>query len=231
MSLTLLAEVRDTAERATVKALRAARKIPAVVYGPDVTPRTISVESNPFEKAFHQAGESTLIELEIGAEKIPALVKSVQTHPVTNAFTHIDFFAVSMKKELETDVTLEFTGESDAVKHLGGTLVKIKDALTIRCLPKYLVRTIAVPLSKLATFDDMITVADVVAPEGITILDEPEEAVAKVSAPLTEDQLKAMEAENSADVSKVEVVGKKKEDEEAAAEGAEGAEKPAEAKK
>lgn len=213
----LQAEARKEGSRSLSQAIRADRKIPAVVYGPDVEPVSISVEYNPFVKALSAAGESTLVEIDLAGTKHNVLIKDMQTNPMTGAFTHVDFYAVSMKKELETDVSLEFTGEAEAVK-AGGTLMTIKSALTVRCLPKDLVRSIEVPLDKLKTYDDVITVGDIALPEGLTADAEADEIVAKVSAPLTEDQLKALEAENATvDTSKVEVVGKK--EEEPAAEG------------
>lgn len=208
MKVTLQAEVRVEGSRSVAQAIRADRKIPAVIYGPETQPVSIAVEYNPFAKVLAQAGESTLIEIDVAGVTHQTLVKDLQTDPVSGLFTHIDFYAVSMKKELETDVTLEFVGEAEAIK-MGGTLVKIKDALTVRCLPKDLVRSIEVSLEKLKTYDDVITVGDIALPAGLTALADAEDAVAKVAAALTEDQLKALEEENSSDVSKVEVVGKK----------------------
>lgn len=221
MKVTLQAEARKEGSRSASQAVRAARKIPAVVYGPDVEPVSIAIEYNPFVKALADAGESTLVEIDVAGAKHNVLIKDMQTDPMTGAFTHVDFYAVSMKKELETDVSLEFVGEAEAVK-AGGTLMTIKTALTVRCLPKDLVRSIEVSLDKLKTYDDVITVGDITLPEGLTAEAEAEEIVAKVSAPLTEEQLKALEAENATvDASKVEVVGKKEGEAEEAAEGEE----------
>ncbi len=220
MSVTLSATIRELANRGALRAVRADRKIPAVIYGPEMEPVSIIIESNPFGKVLTQAGESMLVEIDVaGGAQHSVLIKDMQTDPRTGAFTHVDFYAVSMKKELETDVSLEFVGEAPAAK-AGGTVMKIKDALTVRCLPKFLVRSISVSLDKLQTYDDVITVADIMLTEGLTVLDEADDVVAKVSAPLTEDQLKALEAENSSDVSKIEVVGKKEDVAEAATEGA-----------
>lgn len=223
MTNVLQAEPRAPMTHGQMTKLRLSRKIPAAVYGPEMEPISVAVEYNPFEKTFHTAGASSLIELTVGEEKLNVLVKAITTHPVSGRFTHIDFYAVSMKKELEVAAQIEFVGESDAVKNQGGTLIKVKDSLMIRCLPKDLVRNIEVSLGKLKTFDDVITVADIAAPAGITFVDEMDAVIAKVSAPLTEDQLKAMEAENASDVTKVEVVGKV--EEEAAAAGDAAAEK------
>lgn len=211
MSVSLQATARVAVTHGQLNAARAERKIPAVIYGPEMEPVSIMIESHPFSKALTEAGESTLVEVDLAGTKHNVLIKDMQTDPRTGSFTHVDFYAVSMKKELETEVSLNFTGDSEAVK-MGGTLVKIKDSLNVRCLPKDLVRSIEVPLAALKSYDDMITVADIALPTGLTAIDDADEAVAKVSAAMTEDQLKALEAENAGDVSKVEVAGKKEEE-------------------
>lgn len=224
MTQELVAQKRDAMTRGALKTMRGERKLPAVLYGPDQKPVSLVIEYHPFEKMLAAAGESTLVNVKFDDSVVPSLIKDVQTDPRTGKFSHVDLFAVSMKKELEAQIDLEFVGESAAVTQLGGTLTKVKDALKIRCLPKDLVRSIAVPVEKLASFDDVITVGDLAVPAGITVEAEADEVIAKVSAPLTEEQLKALEAENTVDVSKIEVVGKKKEEE-----GAEAAEATAEA--
>lgn len=226
MSVSLQATARGPVTHGQLQLVRKDRKIPAVIYGPEMEPVSITIESNPFSKVLTEAGESTLVEIDLAGTKHNVLIKAMQTDPRSGAFTHVDFYAVSMKKELETEVSLNFTGESAAVK-AGGTLVKIKDSLNVRCLPKDLVRSIEVPLAALASYDDMITVADIALPAGLTAIDDADEAVAKVSAAMTEDQLKALEAENASDVSKVEVAGKKEEE----APAAEADAKKADAKK
>ncbi|MCX6781148.1 MAG: 50S ribosomal protein L25 [Candidatus Magasanikbacteria bacterium] len=212
MTVSLSAQSRPNEHRSVTKALRLDRKIPAVIYGPEMEPISIAVEYNTFEKTLATAGESTLVEIDIaGGDKHNVLIKDIQVAPMSGKFTHVDFYAVSMKKELETDVHLNFVGESLAVK-TGGTLVKVKDSLEVRCLPKDLVRGIDVSIESLKTYDDVITVADITLPAGLTAVADGEDVVAKVSAALTEDQLKALEAENAGDVTKIEVVGKKEEE-------------------
>lgn len=218
MSVSLQATARTPVTHGQMTAVRADRKIPAVIYGPEMEPVSITIESNPFAKVLTEAGESTLVEIDLAGAKHNVLIKGMQTDPRTGAFTHVDFYAVSMKKELETEVSLNFTDESEAVK-MGGTLIKVKDSLNVRCLPKDLVRSIAISLSVLKTYDDVITVGDITLPSGLTLVDDAEDVVAKVSAAMTEDQLKALEAENAGDVTKVEVVGKKEGEAEVAAEG------------
>ena len=92
--------------------------------------------------------------------------------------------------------------------------------MDVTCLPKDLVNHIDVDISALATFEDAIHIKDLAIPAGITIVEDADELVAKVSAPLSEDQLKAMETSQVGDVTAVEVDEKKKAEEAAAAEKA-----------
>lgn len=217
MTHTLPAAPRTVGARSILTDIRTSRKIPAVIYGPEVKPVSITIEYNPFEKIFHEAGTSTLVTLTVEETPHIVVVKDVALDPLTNRFMHVDFFEVSMKKEMEVPVAIRFVGESPAVKNEGGTLIKVKDTLTIRCLPKDLISALEVSLDALHTFDDVIAVGDIALPPGVEFVEEAEEIIAKVAAPLTEEQLKALEAENVADVTKVEVVGKKEGE---AAEGA-----------
>jgi len=119
-----------------------------------------------------------------------------------------------MNKEMHATLPINFVGESLAVKELGGTLIKSLQELDIKCLPKDLVSHIDMDLSVLKTFDDIVHIKELVVPAGITIMENPETVVAKVAAPLTEEQLKAMEESGVAKaVADIEVAGAKKEGE------------------
>lgn len=205
-------------------ALRAARKIPAVLYGPEIEPVPIAVEYRDFEKLYAGAGTSSLIDFTVDSgAPVKVLIQDVEFEPVKGKITHADFRQINMSKEMEVAIEVEFVGESPAVKGMGGTLVKALDTINVKCLPKDLVSHVTVDLSRLATFDDVINVGSIEFPAGITPMDDAESVLAKVLPPLTEDELKAME-ETSApvDLSKIEVEEKgKKEEEGDTAEGAE----------
>jgi len=192
--------------------VRAIGLIPAVLYGPEIESRSIMVEKNAFEKAYENAGESTLIDFSVdGAESTKVLIQDIQKHPVKHNIIHIDFRQIKMGEEMTVTIPLEFIGEAVAVKQLGGTLSTPLESVNAKCLPKDLISSIKVSLDVLNTFSDRITVADLKLPEGITITDNPDTAVASVTAPLTEDQLKAMEEENTKGVDVIEVEEKGKE--------------------
>jgi large subunit ribosomal protein L25 len=191
--------------------LRADGQIPAVVYGPEIDPISVSVDYREFEKLHTAAGESSLIDCVIAGQKEPiiVLIQDLQHDPVKGQILHVDFRQIKMGEEMSAMVELHFVGEPDAVKSLGGTLNKSYDAVNVKCLPKDLVSNIEVDLTKLATFEDSIHIKDLVLPDGITVTDEPEAMVAKVAPPLTEEQLAAMEEEDTKGVEDVVVDGEK----------------------
>jgi large subunit ribosomal protein L25 len=188
---------------------RAQDLIPSIVYGPEIDPISISVQYQDFIKLLAEAGESSLINCEIEgvSEPIVVLIQDIQHDPVKGKVTHVDFRQIKLGENLETPIVLAFVGESDAVKSAGGTLIRSLDEVNVKCLPRHLVSHIDVDLSKLASFDDIIHIGDLVLPEGITITDDPKTVVAKVSAPLTDEQIKAMEEEGAKGVESVQVEG------------------------
>jgi len=209
--------------------LRATGEIPAIVYGSGIQPSSITINRNAFLKTYKQAGESSIVELAVGEnEPLHVLIQDTQIDPLLNEVTHVDFRSIDMNKEIEASVQLEVTGESPAVKALGGTLVLSRDYVTVRCLPAKLVRSLAVDISKLATFEDSIRVKDLVLPDGMTIIDQSTLSIAAVEAPRSEEEMAALDKAVEVDISTVEVAGKKEDEEAVTAE--EGAEKPADEK-
>lgn len=210
--------------RKSVKNLRAEGIIPAVVYGREESPVVIELNRKIFKKVYAEAGTSALIDLKIG-ENAPfkVLAHDIQIHPVTGEPVHVDFYKVKMNEVIRTEIPLEFFGESDAVKSLDGSLVTNRDNVEVECLPSDLVSEIKVDISVLKTFEDSITVADLKVPQGIKILTEPEEMIALVEEPRSEEEMAELE-ESAADQEKEaieQVAGEEATDEETAEEGKE----------
>lgn len=201
-----------------VEALRAQKMIPAVVYGAGQN-QSITLEYIPFEKAYRMSGESTLVDLVIDSAKpVKVLVHEIQREPLRGRITHVDLYQVKMDQKLTVNISLKFVGESKAVKESGGILVKQLDEVEVRCLPGDLVHEIEVDLSKLATFDDVIRFADITLPKGVELMEDGQTIVAMATPPVSEAELAAMEQQQTADVSTIEVVGKGKKEEAAAEE-------------
>ncbi len=199
--------------------LRHAGQVPGVIYGPDREPTPVSVASNEFVKLYNEAGESSLIDITVEGQTgaVKALVQDVQYDPVKSTIIHFDLRQINMNEEMHAAIDLLFVGESPAVKE-GGTFMKTHDTLEIKCLPKDLVSEVTVDLSVLQTYDDAIHVKDIVLPSGITAVGDPDMLIAKVSAPLSEEELKAMEDTPASTIEDIEVEKKGKKEEEAAGE-------------
>ena len=214
-AIKLALKKRDASVKA--KKLRLKNLVPAVIYGHGTENKNVMVDYNSFHKAFKAAGESTLLDLEIeGDGTVKALVKDWQVEPLSNRYTHVDFYQVNLKEKLKTEVALNFIGESPAVKEQGGSIIKTLDSVLVECLPMDLVHSIDVDVSTLKNFDDMITVKDLAVPAGIEILENADEVIVKVEAPMTEDQLKALENAAPVDVTAVKTEAEVKAAEEAA---------------
>jgi len=203
--------------------------IPAVVYGMGGTAVSLTLNYDEFVKLYDEAGEASLIDLLLnGKMDGKVLIHDIQYDPVSDRIIHVDLRRIDMNKEMTATVELRFVGEAPVIKEQGGTLMHNISKVEVKCLPKDLVSHIDVDLSGLKTFDDTIKVKNLVIPAGITITSpRADDLVAKATAALTEEEIKAMEAASvPVDLSKIETAGKKKEEEEEA--GAEGEEKKAE---
>ncbi len=208
------------------KKLRAQGLIPVVLYGHGTENRNMAVPYNVFTKAFKAAGESTLLDLELeGNGTVKALVKDWQVDPLTNRYIHVDFYQVNLKEKLKVEIALNFVGESPAVKEQGGSLVKSMTSIRVECLPTDLVHNIDVDVSTLKAFEQMIHVSDLVLPNGIEVLEDANAVVVLVEAPMTEDQLKALENAAPIDVTAVKTEAEEKKAAEEAAKAAEEAAK------
>lgn len=206
-----------------MNAFRERNIIPAVIYGHKINSQNLWVDYLNFKKVFGEAGENTVIELDIEKEgKRNALIHEVQADPVTDKITHIDFFQIRMDEKIEAEIPLEFIGESPAVKEAGGILIKNLDEIMVSCLPADLPAKIEVDISKILTFDDHIKIKDLDISNKVKVLADEETVVALVSPPRSEEEIAALEEKVEEDVTKVEGVVK----EEPAAQPEESAEQP-----
>jgi large subunit ribosomal protein L25 len=192
---TLAAEARETTGKAVAR-LRREGRLPGVVYGHGVESTSLSVDGHEFELLRRHAGPNALIDLKVGGRKAqPVLVQSVQVHPVNRRPLHVDLLAVRMTEELTVDVPLVPTGIAPAVDQLGGTLLHSIESVRVRALPDHLPQSIEYSIDALADFDAAVHVRDLTIPADVTLLNDPDETVAKVQAPRVEIEEEPVVAE------------------------------------
>lgn len=184
--------------------------VPCNLYGNKIKNQKFKVRTGDLIKVYREAGESSLIELQIEeGEILKCLFKEVQLDVITGDFLHVDFYQVDMKEKVTTEIPLILVGESDAIKNLNGVLNANISEIEVECLPDDLVGEIEVDISVLETFEDNIRIEDLKMPSGVVSTLDPKEIVANVSE--IQEEVEEEEVEQSVD--DVEVSTEKKEEE------------------
>jgi len=186
-AISLTATRRDTELKARDR--RAENRVPGVVYGFKVENTPIEFPYQEFHKVYVAAGESTMVELNVDGKSVPVLIHELQFDPLTGNYSHIDFFAPDMTKEITAHVSIRTIGEAPGVKEQGGVLVKNRDHVTVKCLPKDLPHDIEVDLSALANLYDAVKIADLKIGSGVKITDDPDEIIVSIAAPRKEEEV------------------------------------------
>ena len=152
MEATLNVEKRETRGKNEARRLRAAGRIPAVVYGTEKNKATeIAVDPKVLLRILHSdSGVNTLIGLEgagLGGGKV--LVKEYQLDPIDHKLLHADFYAIAMDKLLTVTVPVVIKGEPKGVKQQGGIVDFVSREIEVECLPADIPKTIEVDVTEL----------------------------------------------------------------------------------
>jgi large subunit ribosomal protein L25 len=204
----LESKTRTEKGRKTTKG-RKQGQVPAVVYGKGIAAQSLWVSALDLSRLLKKSGESVIIDLLIdGKNGRNVLINELQREAVSGKYQHVDFYQVNMAEKIEAGVPLEFTGESEAIKALGGILVRSIDEVEVECLPADLPSHIEVDISVIKTFDDHILIKDLKISDKVKIKLDPETVVALVTPPRSEEELSQLETKVEEDVTKVEGVVK-----------------------
>lgn len=170
-----------------VKKLRREGLLPANVYGKALDSTAIQVKLSDFQTVFKEVGETGLIDLHVNGEKRPVLVKNMhQTFP-HHIPLHVDFYQVNLKEKVKTMIPIVLTGEPKAVTEKVGLLLQTLSEVEIEALPEELPENIEVSVEHLAAIDEQVSVEDLKAPAGVTILTPGDQVVAKIGELVVEE--------------------------------------------
>ena len=201
----LSAEAREGVGKGPARQDRFAGNIPAVLYGPETTPKPISVNARDFRQAVKAAdGTSAIFKLDVGGKSNMTIIREMQRDPVTSTIMHIDFHAISMNKPLDLSIPIHLVGIPNGVKHEGGIMQQTMREIEISCLPKDIPEHFEIDVTEL-NIGDSIHVEDITIPN-VEILTETQRTVVVISAPtvvkLPEDEVaegEAVEGEEAAE--------------------------------
>jgi large subunit ribosomal protein L25 len=217
----LKAEKRSETGKGPARRSRAAGKVPGVVYGHGMEPIAIEVDRREYVTALHtDAGMNVLLDLDIGGEATLALTKELQRDPVRGTLLHADFIKIDRTQEVEVEVPVHLVGTAAGAEE-GGVLEHPLSSVLVRCRAIEVPQFVEADVSGLQ-IGEALRVSDLSEGREFHILNDPETVVASVSAPVSEAELEAMEAEAGALPEEGEEAPAEGAEEAEAAEGAEG---------
>ena len=211
----LQAEPREVSGKSATRKMRAAGRIPAVVYGHGEETRLLSVDAHELELLFNRVHwENTIVELTIEGERAPVrtLVREVQSHAYKPLVVHVDFQQIHAGERVHVSVPIRLTGNAPGLK-AGGVMMQTETDLDIRCTPDKIPEYIEVDVSGL-DIGDAIHLRDITLPEGVDAEIDADRTICSVTPPTVAATTEtAEEGPESADGEPV-VIGRPKEDEE-----------------
>jgi large subunit ribosomal protein L25 len=183
---TLQAQKRIKIGKGISRQLRIQKSIPGIVYGSDTEPISVQVGLKDLHRILgSSAGGNVLINLEIrngqDTAKQPVIIKDLQSDPLSREFIHIDFYRISLDKELTTHVPVITVGASIGVQE-GGILEFSTREVEVKCLPTLIPDKIEVDITAMKV-GDTIHISGLKVPEGVMLLEDPEGVVMTVVAP------------------------------------------------
>ena len=186
----ITAEVRESTGKGVARKLRAAGRIPAVLYGQGHDGVSLTLDSYELNQLLATAGAKTsVLELEVkDGGKGPrrnVLIKEVQKHPYKDIILHMDLLEIAMDEEISVMVPIEIVGTAKGVRLDGGILEMKRRELEIVCLPHIIPDTLTIDVTELEIGDN-IHVEDVKVPVGVTITHETNFTIMTLVAPAVE---------------------------------------------
>ncbi|HUP22049.1 MAG TPA: 50S ribosomal protein L25 [Thermoanaerobaculia bacterium] len=177
---------RENKGKNASRRLRRAGLVPAVVYGGDVEPLPIQVETRIVHRLLKTSGENAvfLLKLQGTEESRHSMVKDIQYDPLTGGLIHIDFLRVSMDERVQVRAPIELMGVAIGVKRDGGLLDFISREIEVECLPADIPEHIEIDVSELL-IGQHVEAGQVTLPENVVLVDDPGKVLISVSMPRT----------------------------------------------
>jgi large subunit ribosomal protein L25 len=185
-STTLALTARAAEGSRSARRLRRTGLVPGVLYGGEGGPELFAVDARILRNTLARSGAILEVAVDGGATA-PVLVKDLQRHPVRGEAVHVDFLRVDMKVAIQTTVTLELLGGDHAPGVVeGGVLSQGVVELNIEALPGDIPDSLQFDASGLE-MNETATLAQLTAPAGVTLLDDPDETVLATITPPTQE--------------------------------------------
>jgi large subunit ribosomal protein L25 len=187
MEKVVLKATPRTATGRQVRALRRSGLLPAVIYGHNVDPISISLEGREAGRVLGRLSSSSLISIDLEGKEYPSLVREKQINYIKRNLIHVDFMVVSLTEKIRAKVGIVLTGNSPAVKDFNAMLINGLNELEVEAFPQDLPSSISVDIGALVNIGDGIHVRDIVLSDKVQVLDTPDEMIVLATAPAKEE--------------------------------------------
>jgi large subunit ribosomal protein L25 len=185
----LVVETREGTGKGVARKLRAAGRIPAILYGQGKDSVALAIDPRALEKVLKAGGANALLDLTVqgrGDLGTPvALVKELQRDPIRGAILHADLYQVDLTKTVEVEVPIHLIGKPKGLD-FGGLLEHTLREVKVECLPRSIPERIDLDVSALE-IGDVLHVRDLPLPNGVTLVSDPDLGVAHVALPQAEE--------------------------------------------
>ena len=180
MPTALKTQVGRALGSAAARRLLSQDQIPAVVYGHGMTPTAVTVDRKDLRVALSgPAGLNTVLELHVGNDTYPAIIKEVQRDPVKRIVRHVDFQQISMTEVITVHVPLHLKGTAKAVLSEGGLVDPVVNSIDVRATAANIPNEIVVDITNM-TMDSVVRLGDLQMPAGVSVVGDPEFVVVTV---------------------------------------------------
>ena len=166
-----------------VKHLRRQGITPVHVFGHGIESLALQCDTKELERVLSRAGQTRLIDLKLAKERKPrtVVVREFDRDWRRGQLVHVDFYQVRMEEKIRLEIPVVLIGEAPALKAKTNMLDHALGTLTVECLPAKIPGSIEVDISYLAELDQAIRVKDITLDKDITVLNNPDLVVAKIS--------------------------------------------------
>jgi len=186
-SIELKAVKRDITGK-KVKNLRRNGITPVNLFGPGIESVSLQCDATELQSVMRRAGQTRIISLKVDGEKKARsiMLRNAQIMPLKNDILHVDLYQVKMADEIKVEVPVVLTGEAIVARAKENILVQELNSLNVQCLPANMPSEIEVDISVLTEPDQVLRVKDIPVAEGITIVNDPEVVLVRISVQKTE---------------------------------------------
>ncbi len=186
MGTMLKASTRNDLRGSKLRKLRSEGNVPAVVYGKDISSKTVFVDEIEFVKTVKVIGKNGIIFLATDEGTYQVIANDVQMDSLKGNIVHVDFYKVDMKSEMDADVAVQLVGEAMGVKD-GGIVQQTLHEVSVRSLPSDIPEAIEIDISHLM-IGDSLQVRDIPKSDKYEINNEPEEGIMTILPPVLNNE-------------------------------------------